>query len=83
MRAATRRVCEAQDSAWTGTCTGIETRYSYDESGNLTHVCSGASGTSCGQERFFTYDNRDLLTGERHPPPGSSPLGFRDWESNQ
>jgi len=67
------RVCEAQTSAWPGTCTGIETRYSYDESGNLTHVCADASATGCGQERIFLYDNRGLLTGKRQPEIG--PIG--------
>lgn len=62
-------VCENRSAAWTGTCggVGIPTLYSYDVGDRLTYVCANASGSSCGQERDFIYDNRGFLVSETHP----------------
>ncbi|MCP4592778.1 MAG: hypothetical protein GY842_18750, partial [bacterium] len=70
------RVCEGQPTAWTGNCDGVETVYEYDESGNLAHVCSAATESGCGQERFFTRDNRGFLVSERHPEIGPTGNGW-------
>ncbi len=54
---------------------GVVTKYDYDVGARLKHVCQEASGSTCGQERFFTYDNRGYLTSEKHPEKGASGNG--------
>lgn len=51
---------------------GVSTIYNYDIGQRLRRVCqnSNATGSACGQERLFTYDNRGFLTSERHPEKG-------------
>lgn len=46
------------------------TEYTYDAGSRLTIVCANKSGSTCGQTRTFSYDNRGLLTGESHPESG-------------
>jgi YD repeat-containing protein len=48
------------------------TEYAYDVGGRLVTVCANKSGTTCGQSRTFTYDNRGLLTSETHPENGTT-----------
>jgi RHS repeat-associated protein len=54
---------------------GVITKYEYDVGGRLKRVCQGASGTTCGQERLFNYDNRGFLTSEKHPEKGAAGNG--------
>jgi RHS repeat-associated protein len=54
---------------------GAITKYEYDVGSRLKRVCQGASGSFCGQERLFTYDNRGFLTSEKHPEKGASGNG--------
>jgi RHS repeat-associated protein len=54
---------------------GVITKYEYDVGSRLKRVCQGASGSLCGQERLFTYDNRGFLTSEKHPEKGASGNG--------
>ena len=55
----------------------VSTIYNYDVGQRLRRVCqnSNATGSTCGQERLFTYDNRGFLTSERHPEKGASGNG--------
>jgi RHS repeat-associated protein len=46
---------------------GTKTRYDYDVGNRLAKVCQGATATSCGQTRLFTYDNRGFLISEQQP----------------
>ncbi|HEV7672039.1 MAG TPA: polymorphic toxin type 33 domain-containing protein [Thermoanaerobaculia bacterium] len=50
----------------------VSTIYNYDVGQRLRRVCqnSNATGSNCGQERQFSYDNRGFLTFERHPEKG-------------
>jgi len=69
-------VCENRATAWTGSCTGGQrTDYRYDVGSRLTRVCQQPSGASCGQTREFLYDQRGLLTAERHPEIGAAGNG--------
>jgi RHS repeat-associated protein len=54
---------------------GVVTKYEYDVGARLKRVCQEASGSVCGQERLFTYDNRGYLTSEKHPEKGASGNG--------
>lgn len=54
---------------------GVQTTYRYDGADRLRRVCQGASGSTCGQQRHFTYDNRGFLTSEQHPEKGASGNG--------
>lgn len=51
---------------------GVSTIYNYDVGQRLRRVCqnSDATGSTCGQERLFMYDNRGFLKTERHPEKG-------------
>jgi RHS repeat-associated protein len=63
---------------------GAVTKYEYDVGGRLRRVCQGASGSVCGQERVFTYDNRGFLLSEKHPEKGATGNGtvlYRDLDS--
>jgi RHS repeat-associated protein len=51
------------------------TTYAYDYADRLRRVCQGASGSGCGQERVFSYDNRGFLLSEKHPEKGPSGNG--------
>jgi RHS repeat-associated protein len=55
--------------------TYVRTDYSYDEGGRLVRVCQNASGSSCGQERLWSYDNRGFLLSEKHPEKGTAGTG--------
>jgi len=55
---------------------GVHTSYRYDGADRLRRVCQGATATTCGQQRHFTYDNRGFLTSEQHPEKGASGNGF-------
>jgi RHS repeat-associated protein len=55
---------------------GVNTNYEYDIGSRLKRVCQEASGSTCGQERLFTYDNRGFLTSEKHPEKGAAGNGF-------
>jgi len=69
-------VCENRATAWSGSCTGGQrTDYRYDVGSRLTRVCQQPSGGSCGQTREFLYDQRGLLTAERHPEIGATGNG--------
>lgn len=59
-----------------GGAAGSNTEYSYDESGRLAKVCQDAVGSSCGQTRLFTYDNRGFLLWEQHPEKGAGGNGL-------
>ena len=61
------------------TAAGLVTTYDYDESDRLVKVCNIANGSSCGQERFFNYDNRGFLTSEQHPEIGPSGNGLTHY----
>lgn len=51
---------------------GTKTTYDYGIGGALTHVCMNvAANGSCGQERFFVYDDRGFLVSETHPENGT------------
>ena len=72
------RVNEDRPSDGNGNCggnatMGLVTTYDYDEADRLVKVCSVTNGSNCGQERFFTYDNRGFLLSEQHPEVG--PMG--------
>lgn len=54
---------------------GTRTRYEYDAGNRLKRVCQAVSGSSCGQERLFTYDNRGLLLWENHPEKSANTFG--------
>jgi RHS repeat-associated protein len=54
---------------------GVITKYEYDVGARLKRVCQGASGTACGQERLFTYDNRGFMVSEKHPEKGATGNG--------
>ncbi|MFL6193889.1 MAG: RHS repeat-associated core domain-containing protein, partial [Thermoanaerobaculia bacterium] len=60
---------------------GVITKYEYDIGNRLKRVCQNASGTTCGQERLFTYDNRGFLTSEKHPEKGASGNGTVTYQS--
>ena len=69
-------VCENRATAWSGSCAGGQrTDYRYDVGSRLTRVCQQPSGGSCGQTREFLYDQRGLLTAERHPEIGATGNG--------
>jgi len=69
-------VCENRATAWSGSCAGGQrTDYRYDVGSRLTRVCQQPSGASCGQTREFLYDQRGLLTAERHPEIGAAGNG--------
>ena len=64
---------------------GTITKYEYDFGGRLNRVCQGASGTSCGQERLFTYDARGFLLSEKHPEKGAGgngTLSYSNYDSH-
>ncbi|MCP4662284.1 MAG: hypothetical protein GY856_43335 [bacterium] len=50
------RVCEAQESAWAGTCTGIETSYTYDNRGFLTGERHPEFGPTGNGWTYYSYD---------------------------
>ncbi len=54
---------------------GVNTQYQYDVGARLSRVCQEAVGSTCGQQRLFTYDNRGYLTAETHPEKGTSGNG--------
>jgi RHS repeat-associated protein len=54
---------------------GVNTQYQYDVGARLSRVCQEAVGSTCGQQRLFTYDNRGYLTSEMHPEKGASGNG--------
>lgn len=60
---------------------GVVTRYEYDVGNRLKRVCQAASGSLCGQERLFTYDNRGFLTSEKHPEKGAAGNGTVSYPS--
>lgn len=63
---------------------GVITKYEYDVGGRLKRVCQGASGSVCGQERLFTYDNRGFLLSEKHPekgPAGNGTVSYLNYDS--
>ncbi|MDQ1348280.1 MAG: hypothetical protein QG573_1654, partial [Acidobacteriota bacterium] len=64
------RVEEAYSSCLGGGSAGQNTEYSFDEVGHVSKVCQNKPGSSCGQERYFSYDNRGFLTSEQHPEKG-------------
>src|SRR5207248_2010447 len=57
---------------------GTITQYSYDVGGRLKKVCAKLTGTTCGQSRTFTYDNRGLLTSETQPEKGTTSYPMYD-----
>jgi RHS repeat-associated protein len=59
----------------------VVTKYEYDVGGRLKRVCHGASGTTCTQERLFTYDNRGFLTAEKHPEKGATGNGTVTYQN--
>lgn len=69
------RVEEAYGGCGTGSV-GQKTQYSFDEVGHLTKVCQDETGTppetTCGQTRYFNYDNRGFLISEKHPEKGGA-----------
>ena len=78
------RVNEDRSSDGNGDCqnnttAGLVTTYDYDEADRLVQVCSVTNGSSCGQERFFNYDNRGFLTSEQHPEIGPSGNGLTHY----
>jgi len=56
------------------------TNYDYDVAGRLTKVCMNVSGSTCGQTRLFTYDNRGFLTSETHPEKGIEGNGTTSYD---
>jgi RHS repeat-associated protein len=60
---------------------GVNTKYDYDVSSRLKHVCQEAVGSSCGQQRTFTYDNRGFLLSETHPEKGTAGNGTVSYSS--
>jgi YD repeat-containing protein len=50
----------------------VDTEYGYDIGGRLSTVCQGAAGTTCGQRRLFSYDNRGFMNWEQHPEKGKT-----------
>ena len=70
-------VCENQTTTpTTEACGGLLTTYRYDQDDRILGVCHAASGTTCGQERKFTYDNRGFLTAAQQPEIGRTTA---DW----
>lgn len=51
---------------------GTHTGYTYHLTGSLAKVCANQIGSTCGQTRTFTYDNRGFLTQEKHPESEST-----------
>jgi RHS repeat-associated protein len=72
-------LCEAQSSAPGESCSGLLTTYFYDAADRLVKVCHAASGSSCGQSRYFTYDGRGFLVSEQHPEIGASGNGTMSY----
>lgn len=75
-------VCEGMNDWWAGSCGGGAaqvTQYSYSPRDQLTKVCANLTGTTCGQERFFSFDGRGFLIGERHPEIGPSGNGWKTY----
>ena len=60
---------------------GVHTTYRYDGADRLRRVCQGATASTCGQQRHFTYDNRGFLTSEQHPEKGASGNGVVTYSS--
>lgn len=58
----------------------VITDYAYDLANHLTNVCMNVSGSTCGQTRTFTYDNRGFLTSEQQPELGSSGSGTANYQ---
>jgi hypothetical protein len=54
------------------------TEYTYDVAGHLTGVCAKGGGSSCGQIRTFSYDNRGFLLNETHPENGTTTYAAYD-----
>ena len=48
------------------------TEYTYDIGGRLSKVCMNKSGSTCGQSRYFNYDNRGFLTSDTQPETGQT-----------
>lgn len=58
---------------------GTFTDYSYDVANHLVNVCMN-TGSTCGQTRTFTYDNRGFLTSEQQPELGTSGNGTANYQ---
>lgn len=54
---------------------GVVTKYEYDVGARLKRVCQEAVGSTCGQQRLFTYDSRGFLASETLPEKGTSGNG--------
>ncbi|MEO8197599.1 MAG: RHS repeat-associated core domain-containing protein [Thermoanaerobaculia bacterium] len=70
------RVEEAFSACTAGGTPATATEYSFDEAGHVVKVCQDKVGTTCNQQRLFSYDNRGFLTSEQHPEKGATGQGL-------